>query len=156
MNLQSKATQTVEERNSVYGPMTESAENTGKIWAGMLSMYFEQDLEPLPPWLVHLMVGGLKLGRACRPYGYHADNYVDAQAYLHAANEEAAGRDIVKAVAGKTTELQATQDNPNTMKSVCPQCNAVNEAAIVVAVINCEACRFQYFHRDHPFKGQGE
>lgn len=77
-------TETITERGKVYGDPCLSHVNIGLAWTGMIQQHYGLRLDhPLPPWLVELMMVQFKCQRAARVY--HADNFVDAHAYLQFA-----------------------------------------------------------------------
>lgn len=72
---------TIEERGRIYGEPHLSHENIGLAWTGLLQQHYGMRLEhPIPSWLVELMMASFKVHRSARVY--HADNFVDAKAYL--------------------------------------------------------------------------
>ncbi len=78
--------QTIAERGKVYGDPQLSHENIGLAWTGLIQQHYGIKLEkPLPSHLVSQMMVVFKMQRATRVY--HADNYVDAKAYLKFAEE---------------------------------------------------------------------
>ena len=78
---------TIAERGKVYGDPALSHHNIGLSWTGLLQQHYGFKLDhPLPDWLVELMLVAFKVHRAARVF--HADNYVDARAYLKFAEED--------------------------------------------------------------------
>lgn len=72
---------TIAERGRVYGEPHLSHENIGLAWTGLIQQHYGIRLDhPLPHWLVEQMLAAFKIHRAARVF--HADNYVDARAYL--------------------------------------------------------------------------
>jgi len=77
----------IAERSKVYGDSRLSHENIGLSWTALIQQHYGMTLpHPLPDWLVELMMVGLKLNRSARVY--HADNYLDANAYLQFAERD--------------------------------------------------------------------
>jgi hypothetical protein len=78
--------ETIAERGKVYGDPQLSHENIGLSWTGLIQQHYGITLaQPLPAHLVAQMMVVFKMQRAARVY--HADNYVDAKAYLRFAEE---------------------------------------------------------------------
>jgi hypothetical protein len=78
--------QTIAERGKIYGDPHDSHENIGLSWTGLIQQHYGIKLaHPLPSSLVAQMMVAFKMQRATRVY--HADNYVDAQAYARFAEE---------------------------------------------------------------------
>jgi hypothetical protein len=78
---------TIRERGKVYGEPSLSHHNIGLSWTGLIQQHYGIRLDhPLPAWLVELMLVAFKVHRAARVF--HADNYVDAKAYLKFAEED--------------------------------------------------------------------
>lgn len=77
----------ISERGKDYGDPYQGGAALGKIWAGILSDYLQTQIDDLPPHIVYLMMSGVKLSRAARPFTIKQDNYVDGIAYLHLAEE---------------------------------------------------------------------
>lgn len=72
---------TIEERGKIYSEPHLSHENIGLGWTGLIQQHYSIRLDhPIPDFLVELMMVVLKANRSARVY--HADNYVDAKAYL--------------------------------------------------------------------------
>ena len=79
--------QTIAERGKIYGDPSLSHQNIGLSWTGLIQQHYGIKLDhPLPDWMVELMMVAFKVHRAARVY--HADNYVDAKAYLKFAEED--------------------------------------------------------------------
>jgi hypothetical protein len=79
--------QTIKERGKIYGDPKLSHENIGLSWTGLIQQHYGLRLDhPLPDWLVELMMVQFKVHRAARVY--HADNYLDARAYLSFAEQD--------------------------------------------------------------------
>lgn len=79
-------TKTIEERGKVYGDPKLSHECIGLAWTALLQHHYGIRLNhPLPPALVAQMFIAMKNQRASRVY--HADNYVDMDAYRRFAEE---------------------------------------------------------------------
>lgn len=77
---------TIAERGKVYGEPHLSHKNIGLSWTGKIQQHFGFELpHPLPASLVEQMMVDLKLNRAARVF--HADNYLDAAAYLRFAED---------------------------------------------------------------------
>jgi hypothetical protein len=77
----------IAERSKVYGDSRLSHENIGLSWTALIQQHYGMTLpHPLPDWLVELMMVGFKLNRSARVY--HADNYLDANAYLQFAERD--------------------------------------------------------------------
>lgn len=82
--------QTIEERGKVYGDVELSHDNIGLAWTGLIQQHYGVRLaHPLPGHLVAQMMVAMKNHRAARVY--HADNYVDASAYLLFAEQMQSG-----------------------------------------------------------------
>lgn len=78
---------TIKERGKIYGDPALSHHNIGLSWTGLIQQHYGVRLDhPLPAWLVELMMVAFKVHRASRVF--HADNYVDAKAYLRFAEED--------------------------------------------------------------------
>lgn len=78
---------TIKERGKIYGDPALSHHNIGLSWTGLIQQHYGIRLDhPLPAWLVELMMVAFKVHRASRVF--HADNYVDAKAYLRFAEED--------------------------------------------------------------------
>lgn len=78
---------TIAERGKVYGDPCLSHENIGLSWTGLIQQHYGLRLDhPLPAWLVELMLVQFKVQRAARVF--HADNFVDARAYLQFAETD--------------------------------------------------------------------
>lgn len=78
---------TIRERGKIYGEPALSHHNIGLSWTGLIQQHYGIRLDhPLPAWLVELMLVAFKVHRAARVF--HADNYVDAKAYLKFAEED--------------------------------------------------------------------
>ena len=79
--------QTIAERGKVYGDATLSHENIGLAWTALIQQHYQIRLDhPMPSWLVELMMTAFKVQRSARVF--HADNYVDARAYLQFAEKD--------------------------------------------------------------------
>jgi len=77
----------IAERSKVYGDSRLSHENIGLSWTALIQQHYGMTLtHPLPEWLVELMMVAFKLNRSARTF--HADNYLDAKAYLHFAETD--------------------------------------------------------------------
>lgn len=77
----------IAERGKVYGDPRLSHENIGLSWTALIQQHYGMTLShPLPDWLVELMMVGFKLNRSARVF--HADNYLDARAYLQFAETD--------------------------------------------------------------------
>lgn len=75
---------TIDERSRIYGEPHLSHENIGLAWTGLIQQHYQIRLDhPLPSWLVEQMMASFKIHRAARVF--HADNYIDASAYLRFA-----------------------------------------------------------------------
>lgn len=79
--IEEKAKEIREERGKVYGDVRVSHESIGLIWQGILSNYYQKELDPIPPHIVALMMSGLKISRASAPLGYQEDDFVDLMNY---------------------------------------------------------------------------
>ena len=78
---------TIAERAKVYGDVTMSHENIGMGWTGLIQQHYQIRLDhPIPAWLVQLMMTSFKLQRSALVF--HADNFVDAHAYLQFAEKD--------------------------------------------------------------------
>jgi hypothetical protein len=77
----------IKDRGKDYGNPYEGGAALGKIWAGILSDHLQTDIPDLPPHVVYLMMTGVKLSRAARPFTHKQDNYIDGIAYIHLAEE---------------------------------------------------------------------
>lgn len=78
---------TIAERAKVYGDVTMSHENIGMAWTGLIQQHYQIHLDhPIPAWLVQLMMTSFKLQRSALVF--HADNFVDAHAYLQFAEKD--------------------------------------------------------------------
>jgi hypothetical protein len=78
---------TIKERGKIYGDPALSHHNIGLTWTGLIQQHYGIRLDhPLPAWLVELMMVAFKVHRSARVF--HADNYVDAKAYLKFAEED--------------------------------------------------------------------
>ena len=78
---------TIAERGKIYGDPRLSHENIGLSWTAAIQQHYGIKLaHPLPDWLVELMMVQFKVQRACRVF--HADNYIDARAYLQFAEKD--------------------------------------------------------------------
>lgn len=78
---------TIAERGKVYGDATLSHENIGLAWTALIQQHYQIRLDhAMPSWLVELMMVSFKVHRAARVF--HADNYVDARAYLQFAEKD--------------------------------------------------------------------
>jgi hypothetical protein len=67
------------DRQNTYGDIDESWERIGRIWAAILRM--EEDIAP---YTVGCMLAAMKISRIAND-PKHADNYVDAAAYIAGA-----------------------------------------------------------------------
>ncbi len=86
MSDTSQVQATIAARGKVYGDPKDSHTNIGLAWTGLLQQHYGLTLDhPLPARLVELMMVQFKCQRAALVY--HADNYVDAHAYLQFAEE---------------------------------------------------------------------
>lgn len=80
---------TVQERGKVYGDPSLSHHNIGLSWTGLIQQHYGFKLDhPLPDYLVELMMVAFKVHRSARVF--HADNYLDALAYLGFAEQDQA------------------------------------------------------------------
>ena len=69
------------ERGKIYGEPHLSHANIGLSWTGLIQQHYGIRLDhPLPDYLVELMMVAFKVHRSARVF--HADNFVDAKAYL--------------------------------------------------------------------------
>ena len=85
--MSKQVTDIIEERGKVYGDSRLSHENIGLSWTALIQQHYGMTLaHPLPDWLVELMMVAFKLNRSARTF--HADNYLDAKAYLHFAETD--------------------------------------------------------------------
>lgn len=73
------------QRGKIYGRPEDSHRNIGLAWAGMIGQHFDINMPPLPSHLVAQMFVVFKMVRATRVY--RRDNYIDAEAYLHFAEQ---------------------------------------------------------------------
>ncbi len=75
------------ERQTIYGDPRENHRGIAQGWAGLLQPHADliRRGDPLPEWVVALMMVALKLNRCRRRY--HADNYDDLRNYLDFAQE---------------------------------------------------------------------
>lgn len=69
------------ERQEQYGSIHNSWERIGKLWGALLDLD-----EPIPPHMVGVMLGAMKLSRISNN-PKHTDSYVDALAYIAGAGE---------------------------------------------------------------------
>lgn len=69
------------ERQEQYGDIWDSWERIGKIWGALLDLP-----EPIPPHLVGVMLGAMKLSRISNNKD-HEDSYIDAIAYIAGAGQ---------------------------------------------------------------------
>lgn len=84
--LDEKVSSTIKERGVVYGDPCKSHTNIGLSWTALIQQHYGITLEhPLPPWLVAQMMVALKMQRST--IVYKDDNYIDAKAYAHFAEE---------------------------------------------------------------------
>ena len=78
---------TIQERGKIYGDPALSHQNIGLCWTAAIQQHYQIKLDhPLPDWLVELMMVQFKVQRSCRVF--HADNFVDAKAYLKFAEAD--------------------------------------------------------------------
>jgi len=85
--MSKQVTDIIEERGKVYGNSRLCHENIGLSWTALIQQHYGMTLtHPLPDWLVELMMVAFKLNRSARTF--HADNYLDAKAYLHFAETD--------------------------------------------------------------------
>jgi len=78
---------TITERAKVYGDASLSHENIGLAWTALIQQHYQIKLDhPIPSWIVELMMVNFKVQRAALIY--HADNFVDARAYLQFAEKD--------------------------------------------------------------------
>lgn len=75
------------ERAAVYGDPLENHRGIALAWAPLLHAHREAvaRMEPLPEWVISLMMAQLKLLRM--RYVYHEDNFPDARNYLKFTEE---------------------------------------------------------------------
>jgi hypothetical protein len=77
-------TPVIDERGKVYGEPHLSHTNIGLCWTAMLQQHYGIRFQhPIPHHIVELMMVQFKCQRSARVF--HADNYVDASAYLRFA-----------------------------------------------------------------------
>ncbi len=71
-----------EDRQNVYGDPLENHKGIAQMWACLLQPHADKvaRMEPLPPWVIGLMMSALKLNRMRRVY--KQDNYDDLKVYL--------------------------------------------------------------------------
>lgn len=75
---------TIQERGKVYGELHHSHHNIGLAWTALIQQHYGIKLDhPLPDFIVELMMVAFKVQRSSRVY--HADNYVDLEAYARFA-----------------------------------------------------------------------
>jgi len=85
--MSKQVTDIIEKRGKIYGDSRLSHENIGLSWTALIQQHYGMTLaHPLPEWLVELMMVAFKLNRSARTF--HADNYLDAKAYLHFAETD--------------------------------------------------------------------
>ena len=78
---------TIAERAKIYGDATLSHENIGEAWTALIQQHYQIRLDhPIPSGLVQLMMVAFKLQRSALVF--HADNYIDAKAYLQFAEKD--------------------------------------------------------------------
>lgn len=76
------------EREGTYGNHIHGGIQLGRMWAGILSQYYQVELNDLPPDIVEIMMVAVKLCRMSQPKGRgHEDSHLDAHAYLDMAKE---------------------------------------------------------------------
>lgn len=86
--MKSKHDQIRKERGLRYGPVKEGHDNLGLIWTGLLQDHYQIVLShPIPSHIACLMLSGLKLSRAARPFRYDRDDYDDERNYTNFAQE---------------------------------------------------------------------
>lgn len=77
---------TIAERGKVYGDPYLSHVNIGLSWTALLQQHYGIELaHPIPAELVAQMMVVFKMNRAARVF--HADNYLDAHAYVRFADD---------------------------------------------------------------------
>lgn len=77
----------IAERAKVYGDASLSHENIGLAWTALIQQHYQIKLDhPLPCWMVELMMTAFKIQRSALVY--HADNFIDARAYLNFAEKD--------------------------------------------------------------------
>jgi hypothetical protein len=80
MSAESKVSETIQQRGSVYGEPHLSHENIGLCWTAAIQQHYGIRLpHTLPSHVVELMMCQFKLQRSMRVF--HEDNYVDLRAY---------------------------------------------------------------------------
>jgi hypothetical protein len=76
----------IDERGKIYGDPKLSHTNIGLSWTGLIQQHFGIKLDhPIPPELVAQMMVTFKMQRSARVF--HADNYLDARAYIQFAED---------------------------------------------------------------------
>lgn len=78
----------METRGQVYGDYKVSMQSAALILQGLLEMHYQQSLPgPIPPHVVGQFMVGIKASRACAPFSFSEDSYVDAHNYLDIAKD---------------------------------------------------------------------
>jgi len=75
------------DRSSKYGSFKISMRSAGHILRGLLEAHYQQELPEIPGHVVAQFMVGIKASRACVPFEFSEDNYVDAHNYLKIAKE---------------------------------------------------------------------
>lgn len=75
----------VADRAAQYGPEQTAARATGNAIRGLLEAHFQMPLPEIPPHVVHHIFVAIKSVRACLPFKFSEDNYIDAHNYLNIA-----------------------------------------------------------------------
>jgi hypothetical protein len=77
-----------ETREAVYGDAAGNHECTGMLWTAILQYHYRIKFDhPIPPHIVCLLLGAMKVERAAAPFEFHQDNYDDAVNYVRMAAE---------------------------------------------------------------------
>lgn len=85
---------TIAERGKVYGDPKDSHTNIGLAWTGLIQQHYGIKFDhPIPAFVVALMLVQFKASRSAKVY--HADNFIDAHAYVKFADDFQSA-DIVK------------------------------------------------------------
>lgn len=82
--MSDKVQETIAERGKIYGDPYLSHVNIGLAWTGLIQQHYGMTLaHPLPASLVAAMLVDFKMSRAARCEApHHADNFLDAHAYV--------------------------------------------------------------------------
>lgn len=94
----------LEDRGRDYGPVRFGAEQTGRVWAAIISEQLQTEIPDIPPHVVLLMMAAMKINRAVRPFRQKQDNYTDGIAYVQLAEDAFLEEGIYDAMPNKKTK----------------------------------------------------